>query len=827
MLAYNLSRRPAVLATQARAIRHQYLNATTWISTRDAGTRAGAEAGTAAAAAAARVSISRTSTHACARCRINRRLGPSYGSSIRRTLLVTASGVPGTTTRQRTYSRIGSKLLPYAVSHLFHIDAQRRLDQHLSTKAGGGGNDDVGSGDGSTSGREEAQHAQHRHCSPSSSPLGGRGVSRAKAPSISPYNKKEAFDEGEDSERENAKRILRTLARHLWPSKELQADHMSIKVRVVGSLALLLGSKLITIQVPFIFKNLVDTLGETSQTAAAAGLAGAPLEVSVAVPVALVLGYGIARSAASGAQELRNAVFAVVAQRAIRRVARDVFEHLHDLDMSYHLAKNTGTVSRILDRGGRSIQFTLSSMLFNVLPTILEVGLVSGILANQASWQYSAVCGSTIVAYTAYTLGVTQWRTKFRKQMIALENQASAKVSDSLVNYETVKYFNNEAHEASRYDDSLKGFQKAALKTQTSLSLLNFGQVAIFSIGLTGIMGLAAVDIASGQATVGDLVLVNGLLFQLAIPLGFVGSTYREIRQSLIDMTAMFKLSDTAPKVVDREGAPDLVNADAGGISFQDVHFGYGPGRAILKGLTFEVLPGQTVAIVGPSGCGKSTIIRVLYRFFDIDSGSIKVSGQEIKEVSQASLRRVVGVVPQDTVLFNDTIWYNVAYGDLSAPAEKVADVAQKAQLDASIARMPQGYDTVVGERGLMISGGEKQRVAIARAMLKDAPILLCDEPTSSLDTKTEIEIMGHLKALGRNRTTIIIAHRLSTVMDADKIIVLDEGRVVEEGSHTELMANPDGRYFGLWQAQRAGSAESTTVQAIDIDDSDGGNPLQ
>ncbi|CBN75449.1 iron-sulfur clusters transporter atm1, mitochondrial precursor [Ectocarpus siliculosus] len=733
-----------------------------------------------------------------------------------------------------------------------------------STGTGGADADDRSGGNGERKRRHPAAGTGDQ----GQPPLGGRGACRATAPSIAPAVKRTEEAE-EASERDNAKRILRTLATHLWPSKELQADHVSIKARVVGSLALLLGAKLVTIQVPFIFKGLVDTLGETSRVAAAAAAAtgdavvagGVSPEAAVAVPVSMVLGYGIARSTASGAQELRNVVFAVVAQRAIRRVGRDVFEHLHDLGLKYHLEKNTGTVSRIIDRGGRSIQYTLSAMLFNVLPTIVEISLVSGILASQASWKYSAVCCSTIVTYSAYTFGITQWRTKFRKQMIAQENEASAKVTDSLVNYETVKYFNNEAHEASRYDESLKGFQEASVKTQTSLSMLNVGQHVIFSTGLTAIMALAASDIAAGHSTVGDLVLVNGLLFQLAIPLGFVGSTYREVRQALIDMTAMFKISDTVPQVTDREGAAELVNADVGGISFTDVRFGYGPDREILKGLTFEVPAGQTVAIVGHSGCGKSTIMRLLYRFFDINSGSIKIAGQDIKEVSQASLRRAVGVVPQDTVLFNDTIGYNIAYGDLCAGTEEVEEAARKAQLDSSIASMPQdgaaryarrqhtrpryasipwrhvldfvsahvlflsrplkGYGTVVGERGLMISGGEKQRVAIARAMLKNAPILLCDEPTSSLDTKTETEIMGHLKTLGRNRTSIIIAHRLSTVKDADKIIVLDQGKVVEEGNHAELMADTGGRYFGLWQAQRAWAAEESTAE--DRDGSSGG----
>ncbi|KAG5183176.1 iron-sulfur clusters transporter atm1, mitochondrial precursor [Tribonema minus] len=619
-------------------------------------------------------------------------------------------------------------------------------------------------------------------------------------------------------EREVALRILKTLSAHIWPSKEVTKDHVSIKARVGISLTLLVASKLVTIQVPFIFKNLVDNLNSVDPAATAAVAA----DPWTAVPIALVLGYGLARSTASGFQELRTTIFATVAQRAIRRVSRDIFMHIHALDLQFHLAKNTGVLTRTIDRGGRSIQYTLNSMVFNVVPMVLEIGLVSGILLSQASWHYSAVCFGTIGAYAAYTVAVTQWRTKFRKDMIRLENEASAKVTDSLVNYETVKFFNNEEHEANRYDKSLEGYQHAALKTGTSLSLLNFGQNAIFSVGLTAVMALAARDIAAGTATVGDLVLVNGLLFQLSIPLNFVGSTYRELRQALLDMTAMFALSDVQPKVASGPEAPplQLAHADAavppGTLRFDNVHFSYPGGRPILNGLTLEVPAGKTVAVVGHSGCGKSTLIRLLYRLYDASSGSVTIDGQDVTKVQLSSLRRHIAVVPQDTVLFHDTIGYNLHYGNLTQPWEKVVEAAEQASLTDAIARMPRGYDTVVGERGLMLSGGEKQRVAIARAMLKNAPVLLCDEPTSALDSRTEVAVMSKLKSLGSGRTTLIIAHRLSTVQDADEIVVLDNGQVVERGAHFALLAKPGGYYASMWHAQQAyANSDSGSAEAV------------
>ena len=493
-------------------------------------------------------------------------------------------------------------------------------------------------------------------------------------------------------------------------------------------------------------------------------------------------------------------------------VGRGVFDHVHNLDLSFHLARNTGTLSRILDRGNRSISFVMNAMVFNVVPTTLEVGVVTGLMAYNFGAEHAAVVLGTIGAYTAFTVGITTWRTQFRRDMNRLENEASGKVVDSLLNYETVKYFNNETHEGERYEKSLGGYQEAALQAQSSLSLLNFGQNAIFSVGLTGIMYLTSQQILAGTASVGDLVLVNGLLFQLSIPLNFIGSVYREVKQALIDMEAMFKLRDTRPAISDMED-PQILNPSMDGtrITFHNVQFGYPIPesasdqrikRQILKNMTFDVEEGKTVALVGSSGCGKSTILRLLYRFYDSDKGDITVGGHNIRQLSSDSLRKYIAVVPQDTVLFNESIGYNIQYGNLNASWDEVVEAAKKAHIHDTIMSFPDGYDSIVGERGLKLSGGEKQRVAIARAILKRAPILLCDEPTSSLDSETELDIMSNLKEIGKNNTTLIIAHRLSTIQDCDEIIVLHEGEVVERGTHTELLAKR-GRYTELLKMQQ------------------------
>ncbi|OQR87212.1 ATP-binding Cassette (ABC) Superfamily [Achlya hypogyna] len=588
-----------------------------------------------------------------------------------------------------------------------------------------------------------------------------------------------------------SKEIVASLAGYLWPSGN-DAEARAVKGRVALSLGLLVSSKLINIQVPFIFKDLVDVMGATATP-----------EVAAVLPVGLVVGYGLGRFSANAFQELRNAIFAKVAQGTIRQVARNVFEHLHGLDLKFHLDRQTGALSRTIDRGSRSIDFVLRSILFNVAPTALEIALVSSIMAHQFGWEYAAVTLGTLTAYTGFTVGVTQWRTEIRRRMNKLENEAGGKVIDSLMNYETVKYFNNEKHEADRYDTVLRNYQDASLKTQTSLSFLNAGQNAIFSAGLTAIMYMAAQGIVDGTLTVGDLVLVNGLLFQLSIPLNFIGSVYREVRQAVIDMEAMFALRAVQPKIL--PGAAAFADAKAPKtIRFEDVAFSYREDRPILNGTTFSVAPGKTTAIVGTSGSGKSTILRLLYRFYDVQGGKITIDDHDVRDLNMDTLRKAIAVVPQDTVLFNESIFYNIKYGNLAATDEQVYQAAKVAQIHDSIERFPEGYATKVGERGLKLSGGEKQRVAIARAMLKDAPILLFDEATSALDSETEFEIVREFKAIGLNKTMVIIAHRLSTIQDSDEILVMDAGRVIERGTHVELLA-AEGKYAEMWVRQQQG----------------------
>ncbi|GAX11581.1 ATP-binding cassette, subfamily B (MDR/TAP), member 7 [Fistulifera solaris] len=603
------------------------------------------------------------------------------------------------------------------------------------------------------------------------------------------------------SERTLQWRIWKTLSKNITPTDDPERAKEN-KRRVVISLGLMVAGKAVNIQVPYLFKHLVDALDVTTTTTTTTG------DVAI-VPISLLLGYGMSRAAAVGFQEFRNAVFAVVAQDAIRHTGRTVFDHVHQqLDLQFHLSRNTGQLSRILDRGQRSISFLLNAAVFNVIPTLLEVSLVTGLLAYQFGSAQAIVALGTVTAYTAFTVGVTSWRTQFRRDMNRLESQASGRVVDSLLNYETVQYFNNAKREGERYEESLRGYQKAALQAQTSLSLLNFGQAAIFSAGLGGVMYLTSQQIVDGTASVGDLVLVNGLLFQLSIPLFFIGSVYREIKQSLIDMEAMFQLADTKPSSIapDHENAREYNPLQMGHtIRFENVHFQYpsSQDRAILKGATLEIPQGKTVAIVGSSGCGKSTILRLLYRFYDPQQGNITVGGYNVQtELTRASLQKAIAVVPQDTVLFHESIYYNIHYGNLEATHEQVMEAARKAHLHETIMQFPNQYDTIVGERGLKLSGGEKQRVAIARAILKpNAPILLCDEPTSSLDSQTEWDIMENLKQAAEGRTTLLIAHRLSTIQDCDEIWVMHEGQVVEHGTHTDLVQK-GGRYAELLQMQ-------------------------
>ncbi|MDE4096718.1 MULTISPECIES: ABCB family ABC transporter ATP-binding protein/permease [Rhodobacterales] len=586
-------------------------------------------------------------------------------------------------------------------------------------------------------------------------------------------------------ERRSSLRTLRKVVPYLWP-----ADQKSVKYRVVLAMVVLILAKLIAVYTPVLYKGAVDAL---------AGEGVPPLALGA---VGLTVAYGVARVLTNGFQQLRDAVFAPVTQRALRGLALETFQHIHRLSMRYHITRKTGGLSRIIERGVKGVEFLLRFLLFSIGPLVLELVLVAIILTVLFDARYLLAVGVTIALYVWFTLAITEWRVKLRREMNKQDTDANQKAIDSLLNFETVKYFGAEEREAARYDGAMRAYAQAALKTAYSLAFLNFGQSVIITGGLITVMVMAAIGVQDGSLSVGDFVMVNAYMVQITVPLNFLGSVYREIRQSLVDMGEMFDLLEQPPDVKDRPNAAEL-KVSRGHIRLEDLHFGYDPEREILKGITMEAKPGETVAIVGSTGSGKSTIGRLLFRFYDVTGGALTIDGQDVRNVSQKSLHAAIGVVPQDTVLFNDTIRYNIAYGRDGATQQEIEDAARAAQIHDFIAGLPQGYDTQVGERGLKLSGGEKQRVGIARTLLKDPPILLLDEATSALDTDTEREIKEALARAGQGRTVITIAHRLSTVAEADQIVVLEQGEIAEAGSHEDLLAR-GGRYAHLWQRQQA-----------------------
>ncbi|ETX16496.1 metal ABC transporter permease [Roseivivax halodurans JCM 10272] len=589
-------------------------------------------------------------------------------------------------------------------------------------------------------------------------------------------------------ERRSGLRTIRRVAPYLWPEGEPW-----VKRRVVLSLALLVLAKLIAVGTPLFYKAAVDALTEGEVTPAWALGAGA---------VALTVAYGMARLMNTGFQQLRDGVFSRVGQRALRQIALETFAHVHRLSLRYHITRRTGGLSRIIERGVKGVEFLLRFLLFSIGPLVLELALIAAVLFFLFDPRYLLVVTVTIAAYVWFTFKVTEWRVTLRREMNAQDTDANQKAIDSLLNFETVKYFGAEAREAARYDRSMRAYERAAVKTQVSLAALNFGQAFLITAGLVIVMVMAAQGVAAGRLTVGDFVMVNAYMIQITMPLNFLGTVYREIRQSLVDMGSMFDLLDQPAEVSDKPGAPDLA-VSRGVVEFDDIRFGYDPERPILKGVSLRVGAGESVALVGPSGSGKSTIGRLLFRFYDVQGGAIRIDGQDLRDVRQESVHAAIGVVPQDTVLFNDTIRYNIAYGREGAGQDEIEAAARAAQIHDFIESLPEGYETQVGERGLKLSGGEKQRVGIARTLLKDPPILLLDEATSALDTETEVEIQGALARAAEGRSVLTIAHRLSTIADADRIVVLEAGEVVEEGTHAQLLARR-GRYAGLWARQAA-----------------------
>ena len=575
----------------------------------------------------------------------------------------------------------------------------------------------------------------------------------------------------------HAWKTLQTLFPYLW----------QYRVRMLLALSCLVGAKLANVGVPLVFKEMIDRM--------------TPGEQLLVLPVGLLLLYGVLRFSTSMFTELREIFFARVTQQAVRRIALEVFRHLHALSLRFHLERQTGGVSRDIERGTRSISSLISYTLYSILPTLVEVSLVLGILIARYDAIFALITATSLAAYIVFTVLVSNWRIGIRRTMNETDSAANTRAIDSLLNYETVKYFNNEEYEARRYDEQMRKWEDAATASQTSLSWLNLGQQAIIVVGVTAMMWFAASGVVDGTMTIGDLVLVNAFLIQLYVPLNFLGIVYREIRQALTDIERMFSLLEVNREVADAPDAKPVENGPLA-VTFDGVSFAYDRERPILHDLSFTIPPGRRVAVVGHSGAGKSTLARLLYRFYDIDSGSITIGGAEIRQLCQASLRQAIGIVPQDTVLFNDTIRYNIRYGRPDASDAEVETAARAAQLHDFVAQLPAGYDSRVGERGLKLSGGEKQRVAIARALLKNPPILIFDEATSALDSQTEKAIQGSIEAAARGRTTLVVAHRLSTIMDADEILVMAAGRIIERGTHAALLAQ-EGAYAQMWLLQQ------------------------
>ena len=596
-------------------------------------------------------------------------------------------------------------------------------------------------------------------------------------------------------EKRSALRTIRRVGPYLWPR-----DNSAVKTRLIASMLLLVLAKLISAGTPFLYGYTVDSLVSPDASLFVIGAIG------------LIVAYGLARVLSNGFQQLRDVVFAPVAQRALRSLALETFQHIHNLSMRYHITRRTGGLSRIIERGVKGVEFLLRYLVFSIGPLALELVLLSVFLLWKLDLWYVLVLFGTIAVYVWFTFKVTEYRVKLRREMNEQDTDAAQKAIDSLLNFETVKYFGAEAREAKRYDAAMAGYEAAALKTSYSLAALNFGQALLITAGLTIVMVMAGLQVRAGALTVGDFVMVNAVMIQITMPLNFLGTVYREIRQALVDMGQMFDLLEQPKEITTKPGAPDL-KVTGGSISLRNIAFSYEAGRQILRDVSLDIPAGQTVAIVGSSGSGKSTIGRLLFRFYDVTGGALSIDNQDVRDVTQSSLQNAIGVVPQDTVLFNDTILYNIAYGRDGASRADVEQAARDAQIHAFIQSLPEGYDTVVGERGLKLSGGEKQRVGIARTLLKNPPILLLDEATSALDSETEHEIQGALAQAGLGRTVIVIAHRLSTVAEADMIVVLENGVVVETGRHEALLAKA-GRYYDLWMLQSAEQDSDQRAQA-------------